>query len=153
MQGRTTEQLNNVLKSARPEKAEAYFEKHADKLAEEERPFAAYVRERIREKGLTQQEIFLKADISEGFGYKLISQEKHTRQRDIILRLLLAAGFSVDETDRALKLYGMSPLYARVKRDAVLIMAINHGIREVEKVNEYLEKYGMEPLYSSQEEA
>ena len=152
MEGKTTEHLSAVLKSTRPEAAERYFTKQAASLADEEKPFAAYIRTLFREKGLKQQDIFLKADISENFGYKLIAQEKHTKQRDLILRILLAAGLKLDETNRALKLYGMSPLYPRIKRDAVLIMAIHAGKSSIEDVNALLQKYDMDPLYSGKEE-
>lgn len=36
----------------------------------------------------------MKADIPERYGYKLLSGEKHTRQRDVILRICYAAGLS-----------------------------------------------------------
>lgn len=36
----------------------------------------------------------MKADIPERYGYKLLSGEKHTRQRDVILRICCAAGLS-----------------------------------------------------------
>ena len=89
MEGQTTEQLSAVLKSTRPEATERYFTKQAASLADEEKPFAAYIRTLFREKGLKQQDIFLKADISENFGYKLISQEKHTKQLHGTTRALI----------------------------------------------------------------
>ena len=57
------------------------------------RPFAEYMRARFRDKGVLQQNVFLAADISENYGYKIIAEEKHTVQRDIILRICLAAQF------------------------------------------------------------
>ena len=109
------------------------------------------MRSLIREKGVRLQDVFLLADISEGYGYKLISGEKHTRQRDVILKLCLTAGFSLEETQRALKLYGMSPLYARFPRDAVLISAISSGRREITEVNRLLEQNGQPLLRGSEE--
>ena len=43
----------------------------------EPRPFAAFMRRKLREKGLLQQNVLLAADLSERFGYKLIAEEKH----------------------------------------------------------------------------
>ena len=106
------------------------------------------MRSMFKRKGIKQQDVFLAADISEGYGYKLIAEEKRTRQRDLILRLCLASGFSLEETQRALKIYGMAPLYPRMRRDAVLIVAINTGNYEIAIVDEMLAKHGMEPLYS-----
>ena len=98
-----------------------------------------------------QQEVFLAADLSESYGYELISQEKHTRQRDTILRLCLGAGFSPEETCEALILYGMAPLYVRIPRDAVLTVALDRGIRDLSQINRMLERCGLEPLVKDYE--
>jgi hypothetical protein len=109
------------------------------------------MRSTVREKGLRFQEVFLRADVSEGYGYKLISGEKHTRQRDTILKLCLGAGFTLDETQRALKIYGMSPLYARFPRDAVLISAISAGKYEIPQINSLLLRNGQPALKGAEE--
>ena len=145
---KTTGTLDSILRQAKPSDIPQYLEEEADSLAAAEKPFAAYMRERFNEKKIRRQEVFLRADISEGYGYKLISEEKHTVQRDVILRLCLGGRFCLLETQRALKLYGMSPLYPKIPRDAVLIVAINNGIYEVEEIDELLKSHGQEPLYS-----
>ena len=88
----------------------------------------------------------MNADIPDGYGYKLIAEEKHTRQRDVILRLCFGAGFTVEETQRALKLAGLSPLYPRIERDAVLMVALNQGICKISDVNRLLEEHKMDGL-------
>lgn len=90
--------------------------------------------------------LFLRADIAENYGYKLISGEKHTNQRDVIIRLCYAGEFTFEETQRALKLYGMSPLYARIKRDALLITAFNNRKGNILDLNQYLKENGENPL-------
>ena len=119
---KTTNALTNILKKTKPDSIGEYVKANAEDVFTQENPFSTYMRECVREKGLRFQEIFLRADLSEGYGYKLISGEKHTRQRDTILKLCLGAGFSLQETQRALKIYGMSPLYARFPRDAVFFL-------------------------------
>ena len=145
---KTTGTLTNQLKEAKPSDLPAYFEENADSLASGEKPFVAYMRERFNEKKLRRQDVFLKADISEGYGYKLLSEEKHTVQRDVILRLCLAGEFSLLETQRSLKLYGMSELYAKIPRDAVLIVAINSRRYDVAEVDALLAENGQPLLYS-----
>ena len=146
---KTTNTLTNILKKTKPEHLDTYFKNNAEEVLEQDNPFAAYMRSTVREKGLRFQEVFLRADVSEGYGYKLISGEKHTRQRDTILKLCLGAGFTLDETQRALKIYGMSPLYARFPRDAVLISAISSGTREPAEINRLLEQNGQPQLRGS----
>ena len=146
---KTTNTLTNILKKTKPEHLDTYFKNNAEEVLEQDNPFAAYMRSNVREKGLRFQVVFLRADVSEGYGYKLISGEKHTRQRDTILKLCLGAGFTLDETQRALKIYGMSPLYARFPRDAVLISAISSGTREPAEINRLLEQNGQPQLRES----
>lgn len=141
----TTNRLNDILKKTAPEKAEEYLEQFTER-DDPDKPFATYMRKLLKEKGITQQEVFIAADLSDSYGYKLISQEKHTKQRDVIIRLCLAAKCTLKQADRALKFYGMSPLYARIPRDAVLIIAFNKGIYEIADVDELLAAHDMEGL-------
>ena len=78
--------------------------------------FSSYFRETLKRHGKAQNDTFVGADIPECYGYKLVSGEKKTRKCDLILRLCLAGSFSLEETNRALKMYGFSPLYARDRR-------------------------------------
>ena len=84
----------------------------------------------------------------ERYGYKIIAGDKHTIKRDVIIRLAIASKFNLKETNRALKLYGFNELYSKIARDAVLIVAINSCIYNIDQVNELLRKNGLEELYS-----
>ncbi|MBR2520789.1 MAG: hypothetical protein IKE62_01235 [Oscillospiraceae bacterium] len=147
----TTDKLNTILKNTKPERIADYLNDNTDDFLPERKPFAEYFRSRVREKGLKQQEVFLNADISEGYGYKLISEEKHTRQRDTLLRLCLGAHLDLDEAQRALKIYGMAPFYSRLPRDSVLMVAFSSGTFEISEVNTLLIKNKMPPLKGTEE--
>lgn len=129
----------------------SFLELNEGEMITEVRPFAAYMRCKLREKGLLQQNVFLAADLSEGFGYKLIAEEKRTRQRDVILRLCLAAQFRPEEVQEALLRYGMAPLWRRFPRDAVLLAAFGSGVYDLQTVNELLEQHGQPPLLKGYE--
>ncbi len=148
---KTTNTLTNILKRTNPDSMDEYFKTNAEDVLTQDHPFSTYMRECVKNKGLRFQDIFLRADISEGYGYKLISGEKHTRQRDTILKLCLGAGFSLNETQRALKIYGLSPLYARFPRDAVLISAISAKKYEITEINSLLARNGQPLLRGSEE--
>ena len=139
-------ELSERLARLRPEELPDYLAENRDALITEERPFAAYMRAKFKEKGVLQQSVFLAADLSENYGYKLIAEEKHTVNRDTILRLCLAAGFDPDETREALILYGMAPLHDRIPRDIVFLVAIRWGIRDIHAINELLLRCGLAPL-------
>ena len=139
---RLTEAAGQVL----PEEAAGYLAQIRASLLPEGREFAAYMRGKLREKGILQQEMFLAADLSENYGYKLIAQEKHTRSRDVILRLCIAARLTPEETREALTLYGMAPLHGRIARDVVLLSAMGAGTRDIHDVDALLRANGMAPL-------
>lgn len=136
----------NEAGGLRVEELGEFLDQNRLELITEPRPFADYMRRKLREKGLLQQNVFLAADLSENFGYKLIAEEKRTRQRDLILRLCFAARFRPDETQEALLRYGMAPLWWRFPRDAVLLAALGSGMWDLQEVNRLLEQHGQRPL-------
>ena len=143
--------MDERLQGVGPEELQDFLQTHRVELITGPRPFADFMRAKLREKGVLQQNVFLAADLSENYGYKLIAEEKHTRQRDVILRLCLAARLSREEVNEALILYGMAPLYGRFARDAVLLVAIQNGIRDLREVNRLLERCGQLPLVKDYE--
>ena len=138
--------LNEDVSGLSLEELGSFLERNAGEMITQARPFAAYMRQKLREKGLLQQNVFLAADLSEGFGYKLIAEEKRTRRRDVILRLCLAAEFGPEEVQEALLRYGMAPLWWRFPRDAVLLAAIGNGVHDLQRINALLEQHGQPPL-------
>ena len=110
------------------------------------RPFTDFMRQTFRKKRLPQKEIFIRADLDDRYGYKLISGEKQTQQRDIILRICLAAEFTLGEAQEALVLYGMTPLYEKVRRDTAFIVAFSNRIYDIHEVNTILRENDLPPF-------
>ena len=138
--------LSEDLAGILPDGLPAYLEANRERLEQSPRPFSDYVRRKLREKGIPQQNLFLAADLSENYGYKLISGEKRTINRDILLRICIVGHFTLDETQEALILYGMAPLHPRLPRDLVFITAIMNRICDIHEVNELLIRCFQRPL-------
>jgi len=149
MTKKSTDELENILGRTSVSNIREYLAENAESLMQEERPFCAYMHRMLKEHGKSQQEVFLLADFPMRFGYKLLSEEKRTKQRDYILRICYAAGMSLDETQRALSLYGMAPLYARIPRDAVLMIAFNQHKGSILDVNTLLTEHKLPALKTS----
>ena len=149
MEKKSTEELQNILGNTSPDSIEAFLQEHSDNMIDEEKPFAKYLHQIISRNGLTQQEVFIQADFPERFGYKLLSEEKRTKQRDVILRLCYAAEFTLEETQRALRIYEMPQLYSKIPRDVILMLCFNERPGSVIDVNAFLKKHQMEPLRTS----
>lgn len=149
MKEKGTEDLRNILRSTHLDDFHAYCTANSESMLTESNSFFEYMKERFKRNGLTQQQVFLMADIPERYGYKLLAGEKHTKQRDVILRICYAAKLSLDETQRALKKYEMPELYAKIPRDALLMLLFQEHPGDIIEVNRYLKQNGMEPLRSS----
>ena len=149
MTKKSTDELEHILGQTYAGDIGAYLDQNAESLLTSQHPFSAYMHEMLRKYGKTQQEVFLQADLPERFGYKLLSEEKHTRQRDYIIRICYAAGMELSEVQRALTLYGMAPLYPRIPRDAVLMVAFNQHKGTVLDVNALLSAHKLLPLKTS----
>ena len=64
---------------------------------------------------------------------------KHTKDRDVIIRLCVAGRLT-------LELYGMQPLYAKDKRDACMIVAINNRKYQLFEIDDMLVEQGLKKL-------
>jgi len=148
MKDKTTNELQSILNKTKPENIGKYLKENQDSLYSSDRAFSEFMRSTLKSKKISQQEVFAKAIIPERYGYKLISGEKKTIQRDVILRLCIVAEFSLKDTQTALTLYSMPVLYPKIPRDSVLIIAINRKFKEIGKVDDLLTEYGFEKLRS-----
>lgn len=144
-----TDELKKILKSTHPEDIDGFFEENRDSMSDTPDAFCAYIKGIMKENGVSQQEAFLNADVPERYGYKLLSGEKHTRQRDVILRICFGAGMTLDETQKALRKYGMPELYPKVARDALLMTIFNNKPKNIIEVNRLLMKNKQQPLKTS----
>ncbi len=141
-----TRDLTAAVYDLEPTLLPAFLEKHKKAMAGREQLFPEYMRMKFREKGILQQNVFLAADLPERYGYKLISGQKHTRQRDVILRICLAAEFSLEEVQEALNLYSMAPLHSRVPRDVIFFVAFQHRIYDIHEVDTMLRENDLPPF-------
>lgn len=149
MDEKDTKDLMEVLGKTHSSEFAKYCRENINSMDFGTADFCIYMKERLKEKNITQQTVFLKADVPERYGYKLLSGEKHTRQRDVILRICYAAGLNLEQTQRALQKYEMPALYPKKPRDALLMILFNERPGDIIELNEILNKNGMEPLRTS----
>jgi hypothetical protein len=149
MNEKKTEDLEKALGNTHVDDFEGYISENQDSIINSEEDFYIYIKDLLHQKNISQQLTFLKADIPEKYGYKLLSGEKRTRQRDVILRICYAAELTLEETQRALKKYGLPELYAKVPRDAFLMVVFNDRPGSVIDVNSLLKEKGFDTLRTS----
>lgn len=146
MTEKPTYELQEQLDKMRPEDLPNYFKNNKKDIRDDGKAFSYFMKDTIKDKGFFLKDVYSSAGLSETYGSKIISQEKHTKKRDHIIRLCVAGHFNLVETNRALKLYGMNELYPKNSRDACLIVAINNRIFNIAKIDDSLEEQGLEKL-------
>ena len=149
MSQKKTKELVDILGQTHISDFDKFCKEQKDSMDPEQNAFSEYVKGLLRDKKITQQMVFLKADIPERYGYKLLSGEKHTNKRDIILRICYAAELTLEETQRALEKYKMPQLYAKIPRDALLMLIFQERPGGIIEVNELLMEKGMNMLQTS----
>lgn len=143
MQKKVTDELDKILESVRPEQINIYYKNNRQYMAEGKKAFYYYMKDVLESKNILLKDVYSFAGVTESYGSKILTMEKHTKNRDLIIRFCMAGHFLLDETNRALKLYGMSPLYAKDKRDACLIVAINNRNYDLFGIDNLLEEHGL----------
>ena len=146
MEQKSTDELNALLENMKQDEIDDYLKDNRKYMADDEKAFYYYMKDTLDTKRIKLKDVYSFAGVSETYGSKIISQEKHTKNRDMIIRLCIAGHFNWDETNRALKIYGMTELYAKDSRDACIIVAINNRIYDLGRVDDMLTERGLSKL-------
>jgi len=146
LQEKSTNELNDLLENMKPDQLDSYLKDNSKYMADEKKAFYYYMKGVLDEKNIKLKDVYSFAGVTESYGSKIVTMEKHTKDRDLIIRLCLAGHFNWDETNRALKLYGLSELYAKDPRDACIIVAVNNRIFDMYEIDEMLMKQGLKKL-------
>jgi hypothetical protein len=140
-----TRELEEILGRTHIANFGAFVKQNRDQMMDDI-SFSDYMKDLIKEKGYKLKDVFIRADIPERYGYKLLSEQKTTAKRVVLYRICYAAGFTLKETQRAYKKYGLRELYIRYERDAFLIAAMNERFGSLYDIDQELRKRDLDPL-------
>ena len=140
-----TSKLNEILNSTGRDALPGFFKENNGEMLSASLSARSYIRELAALHKMKLDDIYTRAGMSLSYGRKIASG-KTVKKRDTVIRLCLALRTSLPEANRLLKLYNMPTLYARDKRDAVLIVAFNEGLSDTNDVDSLLAEYGLTPL-------
>lgn len=101
---------------------------------------AAYLQELLDAKRLKRAEVVRMANLNETFGYQIFTGARHP-SRDKVLQIAFAMALTLREANRALRLAGVSELYCKERRDAIITYCLDRGC-SLQKVNEELYRFG-----------
>lgn len=121
---------------------QCYLDDNAEQFVNED--IKAFWENLIAEKGYSKSNIINKADINYCYFYDILNGRKKP-SKDKVIRIALAMKLTLDECQNALKISGRSSLYARDRRDSILIYAIQHKV-PLFQCDELLLQHGEERL-------
>ena len=138
MEERLTEEMLDELLSA--PRVEDYLRRH-----DLETPaLSEYLNLLLDESGLTRAEVLRKAGIEQTHGWYAFNG-KRGLGRDNTLKLAFAFGLDVRHANRLLQAAGTNALYAKNRRDAILIYCLEHSCT-LQQANDTLYEFGEECL-------
>ena len=106
--------------------------------------FSDYINEQIFLQDISPADLIAQAGIQRNYGYQILNGTKNPSKEKII-SLCLALHLDVAQTQRALKIAQTAPLYPKIRRDAILLFAIQKKY-SVQKTNELLDEMKEESL-------
>ena len=92
-----------------------------------ERSLAGYLHELLASKGLKRADVYRASGLNPTVVYDAFAG-KSRLGRNNALMMAFGLGCSLRETQRLLRLAGVAELYPKVRRDAIIIWCIDHGL-------------------------
>lgn len=135
---KSTEELLNILKNA-PD-LNTYLFEEKDSVATIS--LADYLNDLCAQKNISPAQCIKKTNLARTYAYQIFSGQKHP-DRDKVLALCFGFSLSLDETQTLLKTTGYPILYAKTKRDSVIIFGLQRNCSLI-NVNELLFEMDME---------
>lgn len=137
----TTSQLLSIIKKSGQfsEVTEVFHDVEKNPI------FCHYLYEVMEKYHLSAKDIINASGIERSYFYHILSGQK-TPGRNMILRICLCMGATLNETNQLLRLSNQGVLYAKVRRDAAIIFAIEKKYT-MRQTNDFLIGLNEHPLY------
>ncbi len=121
-----------------------YLSTNRDELIEQN--VAKYLNELLEKKeNLTKSKIIKSTSLSESYIYDIFRGEKSNPSRNKLLQIAFAMSLDLETTQKLLKIAKVGILYPRIKRDSIIIFALNKNLDffECENLLEQAEVEGL----------
>ena len=113
-----------------------------------ERDLPGYLAELLGHRGLKQSKVVQAAGLSPTYGYQIFKGERRP-SREKLLAIAFALGATLRETGRILQAGGAAALYAKNRRDAIIIFCLDRGY-SLADANTALYEHGEQPIDSAE---
>ena len=138
MTDKTSDLLDKLTSTDTPEGLNRYLEEIRDKYPGD---LSSYIKAILTEKGMSIADLQKKSCIDRTYIYQIMDGSKHPG-RDKIIAIAIACEMTLPECQRALEIAREGILYAKSRRDSLIIYSINKKMNIME-LNVLLEEYGL----------
>ncbi len=143
MDKKTTGELHKILKNIKNGQELVNYINN-ELPPQDSMTFHAYYSFYLEQHNLEKAKVIQISGISRTYAYQILQGEKNP-SRDKILALTLAAGMDLANINHCLKLAGMNELYEKVRKDAIILFALNKNL-DIMDINELLFEMDEEPF-------
>lgn len=137
---KSTNELINEIKQTH--EIEKFIQDNSSEFVND--PLHVILNDVLKENNLKKSDVVARSGLNRIYGYQIFSG-KRLPSRDKLIALCYGFQFDLDKTNTMLKNAGFAELYAKNKRDSIIIFAINSG-KSVFATDELLFENGMSIL-------
>ena len=141
MTDKTGDLMNRLTSTESHEELDQYLEQIRDKYPKD---LSSYIKAILAEKGMSIADMQKRSCIDRTYIYQIMDGSKRPG-RDKIIAMAVACRMTLPECQRALEIAQEGILYAKSRRDSVVIYAINNKL-DIMDLNGLLEQYGLQTL-------
>ena len=141
MSDKTGDLMNKLTSTDTPEELDRYLNEIKDKYPND---LSSYIKAILAQKNMSIADMQKKSGIDRTYIYQIMDGSKHPG-RDKIIAIAIACEMSLPECQRALEISQEGILYAKSRRDSLVVYAINKKMSIME-LNSILEEYKLNPL-------
>ena len=141
MTDKTGDLMNRLTSTESHEELDQYLASIRDKYPKD---LSSYIKAILAEKGMSIADMQKRSCIDRTYIYQIMDGSKNPG-RDKIIAMAVACRMTLPECQRALEIAQEGILYAKSRRDSVVIYAINNKM-DIMGLNGLLEQYGLQTL-------
>ncbi|MCT4634578.1 MAG: XRE family transcriptional regulator [Firmicutes bacterium] len=124
---------------------ETFIKEHNNDFVEEKGH--AYLNDLLDNKGISKTMVIRDSNLDRVYGYQILSGKRRP-SRNKLLQISLGLKFDLVETKNLIRYFGLSELYPKNRRDAIIIFSTEKkmGLDEAERLLEELGEEGIQDL-------
>lgn len=125
---KSTDELLKILNNE--DTIESYIEENKTDIIDI--TLSEYLEEMLKKYNIPKNKAINASGLNQIYAYQIFDGKKKNPSRDKLIQLIFGMCLDVTDAQRLLKIAGVNELYPRIKRDSIIIFAINKSISIVQ---------------------